>query len=87
MGIFERPKRGLGAMTKKDVVIDVNSKVDTPRKIDKAPEKVMVGRVLSIWDGPFSGDMLNFGGVVGKEPLLMFCFDSMDDSELQKTRN
>jgi len=45
----------------------------------------MVGRVLSIWDGPFSRAMLNFGGVVGKEPLLMFCFDSMDDSELQKS--
>ena len=34
---------------------------------------------------PFQGAMLNFGGVVGKEPLLMFCFDSMDDSELHKS--
>ena len=30
----------------------------------------MVGRLLSLWDGNFSGAMLNFGGV----PRMMFFF-------------
>ena len=31
------------------------------------PEKIVVGRVLSFWDAPFSGAMLNFRGVVGNK--------------------
>ena len=27
------------------------------------PRKMVVGRLLSYWDGPFWGAMLNFGGV------------------------
>ena len=37
-----------------------------PRSLTaKAPEKWMVGRLLSYWEGLFSGAMLNFGGVFG----------------------
>ena len=35
----------------------------TPQKFNIAPEKVMVGRLLSFWDGNFSGAMLNVGSV------------------------
>ena len=34
---------------------------------NKGPEKIVVGRVLSFWDAPFSGAMLNFRGVVGNK--------------------
>ena len=51
----------------------------------------MVGILLSYWEGLFSGAMLVSGMVVidvnsiidswGLEPLLMFCFESMDDEK------
>ena len=37
----------------------------TPGKSQIATEKWMVGRLLSFWEGNFSGAMLNFGGVSG----------------------
>ena len=35
---------------------------------------MMVGRLLSFWDGLFSGAMLNFQGVVSGNLLHAFCF-------------
>ena len=35
----------------------------TPLKKNIAPKNLMVGRVLSLWDGLFGGAMLNFRGV------------------------
>ena len=34
-----------------------------PPKFNIAPEKWMVGRLVSFWEGLFSGAMLNFQGV------------------------
>ena len=42
-----------------------NSDDDTPRKFNIAP-----GRLLSYWEGNFSGAMLNFGGVLDKLMVL-----------------
>ena len=36
----------------------------TPSKFDIAPAKMEVGRLLSNWEGYFSGAMLNFGRVL-----------------------
>ena len=36
---------------------------DTPQKFNMAPEKIMVGILVSFGDGIFSGAMLNFQGV------------------------
>ena len=36
---------------------------DTLPKTNIAPEKLVVGRQVSFWEGLFSGDMLVFGGV------------------------
>ena len=35
----------------------------TPRNLNIAPEKLMVGRLVSFWEGILSGAMLNFRGV------------------------
>ena len=35
----------------------------TPPKFNIAPEQKVVGRLLSYWEGNFSGAMLNLGGV------------------------
>ena len=37
--------------------------IHTPLKFNIAPEKMVVGRLLSYWEGDFSGAMLNFGRV------------------------
>ncbi len=38
-----------------------------PRSLTARPWKMVVGRLLSYWEGNFSGDMLNFGRVVTKK--------------------
>ena len=51
----------------------------TPPKLNSefTPEKMMVGRLLSFWEGNFSGAMLNFrwvgiGRMVNYDPNFMF---------------
>ena len=42
-----------------------------PPKFNIAPEKMVVGRLLSYWEGNFSGAMLNFGRVSQKDGDLV----------------
>ena len=51
-------------------VLDEQKKMDTPLKFNIAPEKMVVGRLLSYWEGNFSGAMLNFRGI----STLNFCW-------------
>ena len=46
----------------KYVYIQKNNYTITPRSLTARPRKMMVGRVVSFWDGLFSGEMLNRQG-------------------------
>ena len=50
-----------------------------PRSLAARPWKMVVGRLLSYWEGNFSGAMLNFGGVLNRNKLQLGTFEYSAD--------
>ena len=50
----------------------INGGHQYPSEVKHSPWKMVVGRLLSYWDGPFSGAMLNFGRVTFEFGVTFF---------------